>query len=153
MKKQELSVSEFKKIISKRETEASLQVRVCNFIKKKYPTVIFQCDLTSGMNLGEKVGGMNTRLRSSRGLPDLFIAKPWYDSNWPNEGSELKAHGLFIELKKEGIKLLKKDNVTPVDSHIAEQINILARLNDLGYEARFGIGYDNTVKIIEEYLG
>lgn len=153
MKKQELSISEFKKLSAKKGTEASLQVQICNYIKIKYPTIIFQCDLASGMNLGKKVGGMNTRLRSSRGLPDLFIAQPKFAvENIVGPNFVCKHVGLFIELKKQGTNLYKKDGITPVDLHIAEQMAILIRLQSLGYAACFGVGYDATVKIIEGYL-
>jgi hypothetical protein len=60
--------------------------------------------------------------------------------------------GLFIELKKEGTKLKKKDG-TWLTSHLAEQAEMLEMLKMEGYEAYFGVGFDETKEIIDNYLG
>jgi hypothetical protein len=60
--------------------------------------------------------------------------------------------GLFIELKKEGTKLKKKDG-TWANSHIAEQAETLMKLRSEGYEATFAVGFDEAKEIIDNYLG
>lgn len=59
--------------------------------------------------------------------------------------------GLFIELKKDGTRLKKKNGEWASD-HIAEQAKVLYELRIAGYEAVFAVGYDEAVAIIENYL-
>ena len=61
--------------------------------------------------------------------------------------------GLFIELKKNGEKIYKKDGELVADEHIREQAAVLEKLRGLGYVAEFAVGLDEAKKIIEEYLG
>lgn len=132
----------------KGKKEEDLQLAVCEYIRDKYPDVIFMCDLASGMKLPIWIAARNSKMRSSRGLPDLFIAKPAYVENIP--GSPNLYYGLFIELKKDGIRL-KNGNIPKTDHH-DEQALILARLNRVCYKAVFGVGYDECIKIIDDYL-
>jgi hypothetical protein len=60
--------------------------------------------------------------------------------------------GLFIELKREGTKLKKKDG-TWLTSHLAEQAEMLEKLRSEGYEATFAVGFDEAKEIIDNYLG
>lgn len=59
--------------------------------------------------------------------------------------------GLYIEIKKDGEKLTKKDGSwrTP---HIAEQAEMLEKLRQAGYRAEFGIGFEKCKLIIDDYL-
>lgn len=139
------------------QKEAKIQVQVCDYIKKNYPDVIFQCDLASGMNLGKFIGGMNTRLRSSRGMPDLFIAKPvkkYSEPIIPSSGRVYtyftEFNGLFIELKQESVRL--KSGGIAKSPHHDEQAEVLARLKQLGYRAEFCCGLNEAIKLIDEYL-
>lgn len=149
---------EFKKFkkskgVKRSRSEDKIQVQVCKYLKERYPDVIFMCDLASGMNLGKFIGGMNTRLRSSRGLPDLFIAHPYrknFDPNISPEVERIFYHGLFIELKTENQRL-KNGGIKRTDHH-DEQAEILARLKQMGYQAQFCCGYDEAIKLIDEYL-
>jgi hypothetical protein len=81
------------------------------------------------------------KMRSGRAMPDLFIAEPRGDM-----------HGLFLELKKEGTNIYKRDGVTFVSDHIKEQHELLAKLNDKGYGASFAVGFDHSKKLIDGYL-
>jgi len=81
-------------------------------------------------------------LRSSRGLPDLLLLKPNKDF-----------YGLFIEIKTKTSDVYLKDGKTLRNNeHVKEQSEILDRLSKLGYKAVYGIGYDNCINIIKEYL-
>ena len=62
-------------------------------------------------------------------------------------------HGLFIELKREGTRIYKKDGVSFATSHLADQAKVLVALNRAGYLAMFAIGFDQAKQIIDEYLG
>jgi len=139
-----IPVEEYKANFKKNKNvkrEERVQLAVCAFIKAKYPAAIFMCDLASGMNLGKNIGGMNTRLRSSRGLPDLFIAHP--KNNFK---------GFFLEIKKDNtVVFLAKGGIT-TNKHILEQEAILKRLRNLGFYAQFGIGLENCIDQIDRYM-
>ena len=94
----------------------------------------------SGVKLTKFQAVKASKLRSSRAFPDLVIYEP--RGNY---------HGLFIELKAEGTRLYKR-NLTPVTEHIKEQLNMLDKLYERGYCARFAVGFDEAKKLIDEYL-
>ena len=121
--------------------EESLQLSVCRYIKLQYPDVIFMTDTAAGMRLtiGQAVKAKN--MRSSRGLPDLFIAEA-------RDGK----FGLFIELKKEGIKIIKR-NGDWIDDHAKEQAEIIVALRNKGYVADFAFGFDHAKTQIDKYFG
>jgi len=120
--------------------EESLHIAVCDYIKYQYPKVLFNTDL-SGIKLTKGQAVKVKKMRNSRGWPDIFIAEP-----------RKNCHGLFIELKKEGTKLYKKDGITPISDHIAEQIIMLHDLYLRGYYADFACGFYEAKKLIDNYL-
>jgi hypothetical protein len=126
--------------INKPELEANLHQNICSYIRQQYPKVLFNTDL-SGLKLTLGQAVKVKQLRSSNGFPDLMIF-------YPNKNY----HGLFIELKKDGTKLYKKDGITPVNEHIKEQFEIIDKLGVLGYCATFGIGFDEVKQIIDLYM-
>jgi hypothetical protein len=154
-----LSVEEYKKNFVKNKKaakEEKVQLIVCNYLKLKFPNVIFMCDLASGLRLPIWMGALHKKMRSSRGLPDLFIAHPKLPRFAATESSLedfLGYRGLFIELKGEGVVTHKKDGSLRSDKHLGEQNEILQRLNKLGYKAVFASGAEEAIKIIDEYLG
>lgn len=144
MKQSVFTPDEFKKLklckeTKRRRIENEIQLQVCDYLKKKYPNIIFMCDLASGMNLGKFIGGMNRRLRSSRGLPDLFIACP-----------KVPYFGLFIELKTESCRL-KNGGIKKTEHH-QEQAAILTRLQYHGYKASFACGLQEAIALIDRYF-
>lgn len=60
-------------------------------------------------------------------------------------------HGLFVELKKVGTRL-KKKNGQYATKHIKEQAEMIEKLNTAGYYAAFAVGFDEAKKIIDNYL-
>ena len=142
----------FKQYKPRRENkEYILCKQIAAYLRLKYPKVLFHFD-SSGMYHTPVQSKQMKAIQHSKGFPDLFIAKARViktGSKFPND-YEVYA-GLFIELKAEGTRLTncKGNYATP---HIAEQAEVLERLRDAGYKAEFGIGYDETVKIIDEYL-
>ena len=90
-------------------------------------------------------------MHPERGYPDLFIAES-STNIWDSTVREWGLHfGLYIEIKKDGEKLTKKDGSwrTP---HIAEQAEMLEKLRQAGYKAEFGIGFEGCKLIIDDYL-
>lgn len=123
-------------------SEAELQKNVAVFLKLAYPDVIFHSDFGSGVKLSIYQAKMQKMQNGGRrAWPDMFIAEPNKDY-----------HGLFIELKKDGTRL-KKKNGEWANNHIQEQAELLEELTKRGYVAEFAIGFDQAIDIIDNYLG
>lgn len=126
-------------------TEADLYEQLAQYMNLKYPGVPYHFDLSGVNNPSPRTRALYARL-NKRAWPDLFLAVPHY------EGSpELGSHGLFLELKKVGTRLQKRDGGW-ASPHIAEQAAVLDQLGDQGYIAQFACGYEDAVTVIESYL-
>lgn len=122
--------------------ESELQVAVARYIRLRYPEAIFHSDFGSGIKLTKGQAIKQKRQNGGiRGWPDMFIAE-----------SRKGYHGLFIELKKDGTRLKKKDG-TFASEHLEEQEQLMSRLRGRKYEAQFAVGFDKAVDIIDDYLG
>lgn len=132
-------------------SEAELQKQVATYILMQYPDAMFHSDFGSGIKLNYRQAIVQKIQNGGRrGWPDLFIAEPMprcIEGSWNYE-----YNGLFIELKKEGTRL-KKKNGEWASEHIAEQHEVLDRLRFRGYKAEFAVGFEEAMKIIDEYLG
>ena len=130
--------------------ESDLQVQIADYLRLQYPDVLFHSDFGSGVKL--TVGQAMKQKRQNggrRAWPDMFIAEPvprCIDGGWHHE-----YNGLFIELKKDGTRIKKKNGEWASD-HIAEQADVLDRLEFRGYKAEFAVGFDEAKKLIDEYL-
>lgn len=123
-------------------SEASLQKMVTDYLRLRYPGVIFRSDFASGLKLTMGQAVAHKRLQHSRAFPDLQILEPI--GNY---------HGLFLELKKEGTRVYLKDGSLSTDPHIQEQAAMLRILNSKGYKAEFAIGWSDAVSKIDNYFG
>ena len=114
--------------------ESTIHQMVVDYLKLQYPGVIFRTDFSAGvkMTMGQAI--KHKALQEGRGYPDLFIAEPaqlggeWY-------------HGLYLELKREGVRLMKKDGSWAND-HFAEQHAYMKRL----------VGFDDAKDQIDKYM-
>lgn len=122
------------------QSEAQVQELVCDYIRLTYPGLIFNSD-GAGNNLSYTQAAKNTRLRSSSGYPDLFIACP-----------RGKYHGLFLELKRADARVFLKNGRLSTDPHIVAQEAVLQALQDAGYAADFAIGLDEAVTKLDWYM-
>lgn len=123
-------------------TELELQAQVADYIRLQYPDVIFHSDFGSGIKLTMGQAIKQKRLNGGRrAWPDMLLAEPRGDY-----------HALFIELKREGTRIFKKDGALVADEHIREQFDMLHDLRRKGYAAEFGIGFDATKKLIDDYM-
>lgn len=128
-------------------SEAILQQQVADYLRLQYPTAIFHSDFGSGIKLTPGQAIKQKRQNGGyRAWPDMFIAEPTLDTDI----RKIRA-GLFIELKKDGTRLKKKDGKWASD-HIAEQAEMLDMLEFRGYKAVFCVGFDEAKKAIDEYL-
>jgi hypothetical protein len=118
--------------------EAILQRAISGYIRKEYPGVLFNADL-SGIKLPIGQATQLKRLRSGRAYPDLVI----YEKR-ANYGA------CFIELKT--TDPYKKDGELRKNKHLKEQETMLKKLREKGYFAQFSVGFDNTKRMIDAYL-
>lgn len=119
--------------------ERTIHKQVCRYIKLQYPKAIFNSDL-SGMNTHKIQAAQNKALRSSRAFPDIVIYEP-----------KNGFHGLFIELKADGVRLWKKKGDW-ASEHLREQADMIHELRKRGYYASFAIGFDEAKRVIDFYL-
>lgn len=121
--------------------EAALQIKVCNYLRDNYPGVLFHSDASSGMAVTQGIAAMNKRIQFSSGMPDLYIFAACKGF-----------HGLFLELKAEGVEIYRKDGTLRKNEHVEAQAIMLQAFRDRGYCALFAIGYENTISIINKYF-
>lgn len=122
------------------QSEKDLQKQVCEYLKIAYPKILFNSDMAGAMRLTIGQAVQISKLRSNKGYPDIAIYEPRNEFN-----------GLFIELKKQGEKLFKKDG-SWIDEHVQEQYLCMSILRAKGYSAEFAIGWDEARLQIDNYL-
>lgn len=128
-------------------TELELQMQVADYLRLQYPGILFHSDFGSGIKLTMGQAIKQKRLQGGRrSWPDMFIAEV-------RSLGDKYYHGLFIELKKEGTRIIKKDGTLVSDAHICEQFDMLEQLRQRDYMAEFACGFDEAKKIIDRYLG
>jgi hypothetical protein len=120
----------------KNDREYQICLAIATYLKLK--KVFFHFDY-AGLHLTKAQAGRMKVIQGGKGWPDLFIP-----------GGKYK--GLFLEIKKEGEILYKKDGVTPVNSHIEDQLTMLKKLYLKGYFTDFAIGFDDAKNKIDCYL-
>lgn len=131
--------------------ESTLQCHVADYLRLQYPHVLFHSDYGAGIKLTPGQAIKQKRQNGGRrAWPDMFVAEP----RTVIVGKD-KYHyaGLFLELKREGTRILKKDGTLVADAHIREQYDLLVELEQRGYKASFAVGFDQAKQIIDEYLG
>lgn len=122
--------------------EYTLSVQVSRYISTQYPDALYHFDYGSGLKMTVGQAKKQKALNPRRGFPDLFIYEP-------RQGLK----GLAIELKREGEDPSRKDGQLKSGKHLAEQQGYLLSLAKRGYAAFFATGYEDTVKLIDEYMG
>ncbi len=137
-----ITVKEFKK--KARPREASIHVALCDYVRAKYPDVIFTSE-SSGIRLTMGQAVKAKRLRSSSKLPDFWMAEP-----------AGLYHGLFLELKRSRDEVyLKGSQDGPTyrnDKHIQGQRKVLDALRAKGYMAVFACGLEDAKEWVDFYL-
>lgn len=137
--------------MKKFNSETNLQIQVADYLRLQYPNVLFHSDYGSGIKLTIGQAVIQKRLNGGkRSWPDMFIAKSGMEI-WGLANDRCLVYGLFLELKKEGTRLKKKDG-SWASEHIAEQAETLAKLRQAGYKAEFAVGFEQAKQIIDEYL-
>lgn len=122
-------------------TELDIHLALCRYIKIKDGKALFSTNYAAGLKLTPRQASIQSKLQSHRGAPDLMIYEP-----------RGKYVGLAIELKRDGVKIAKKDG-SPASQHIKEQNEYLEALRKRRWKCFFCIGYTDAIKTIDEYLG
>ena len=122
--------------------EEEIHLRICDYLRKNYPDVLFRTDFSSGMKMSPGQAAKHKKFQKSRAWPDLFIAE-----------SNNFASGLFLEIKAEDVIVFKKNGKIRRNKHLIEQDKMLKELRKKGYRARFAIGYNQAIFEIQQYLG
>lgn len=122
--------------------EDHLQKQVIDYLKFQYNVKAIPCNTESKKTKFEQF--KFKYLGGYRGVLDLFIPV-----------SKGKYHGLFIELKSNGVNLFKKNGdyfAGKKGEHIRLQNQEIERhlIND--YYACFCIGFDESKKVIDKYF-
>jgi hypothetical protein len=117
-----------------------LYEKVAQYLNLKHPDILYHFDLSGLWTSSHKARNLYGRL-NRRAFPDLFIYQSVGDYN-----------GLALEIKKDGVKLYKKDGTLRANPHHEEQELMLINLKLRGYYAQFTVGYEETVFVIEEYM-
>jgi hypothetical protein len=121
-------------------TEEQTHIAICKYMKLQYPNVLFSSE-SSGLRVTISQAKRLKAMRSCSGLPDIMVFEP-----------RRSYYGLFLEVKKEGSVVFKKDGTIRSDKHLKEQEEILFQLQQKGYFAQFVIGFDEAKSIIDYYL-
>jgi hypothetical protein len=135
-------------------------IRVVEYLQNKYPNIIFTHVPAEGRKSQferYKASLMGTR----KGIADFIIFHPKSKLKKDGEGqlyNELHYYGLLIELKapehnrvvlkgKNTGKIVKaKGKLSP------EQLQLLNRLSSLKYKAVCCFGFEEAIKVIDEYF-
>lgn len=142
-------------------SEHDLYTMLADYLRYNYKDIIWRFDLAADLKLTIGQARKHKRLQQHRGYPDLFIAEPKEVARTEFEDKEKSVafsfghcrYGLFIELKKAGTRIYKKDGTLVANEHIREQFDVLEQLRKRGYMAEFACGFDEAKEIIDRYLG
>ncbi len=121
--------------------EAIIATKVSNWLQVQYPKVIYRYDIADLKLTMQQANRMKALQGGKRGYPDLFIAEPKHGY-----------HGLYVELKKDYASVFKKDGSYKKDAHVKEQADMHRLLYEKGYRVVWGLGFDDTVEKIKEYM-
>lgn len=126
----------------KQQKEKKLSHRIASHIREQYPDVIHRFDVAADLKMSMyQAKAIRDDLLHEKGYPDIFIAEP-----------KGKYHGLYIELKNGRSDVFKKDNTYKKSEHIDRQRMMHDRLRAKGYAVEWGLGFEETVKIIDLYM-
>lgn len=135
-------------------------IRVVEYLENKYPTIIFTHVPAEGRKSPferYKASLMGTR----KGIADFIIFYPKYQLKKDGANQlykELIYHGLLIELKApehNRIVLKGKNTGKIVKSKgraSVEQLELLDKLSTIKYKAVCCFGFEEAIKIIDEYF-
>lgn len=127
--------------MAKQQAEYVLQKQACQYLRVKYPRVLFMSDTIASVKLTIPQALRNKAIQCENfKCPDLIIFEP-----------KGKYKGLFIELKSKDI-YKKNSKELLKNEHVEAQLDTITRLLFKGYFACFCVGIENTIDVIEMYM-
>ena len=124
----------------KNQPEYELQKAICYYLETQYKDVLFLSDTVASVKLTFPQQARNKKIQKHGfACPDLLILEPRNGYN-----------GLFIELKI--VPPFKKDGTLKKSDHLENQQRTIDQLKKKGYLSCFSWGFENTKKIIDNYL-
>lgn len=123
------------------KSEQKLQTKVSDYLRAKYPDVMFKCDVAAGMKMSIGMAVLVKRWRSSTGFPDVDIYEP--KGKW---------NMLCLELKTDAGNPFKVDGSLRKDDHLEDQSDTHMALRRRGIIALFTVGFDHTAAVVDWYM-
>lgn len=126
-----------------KQRERIIQRNITRWLNNEHSSIDFYNDWSAGAFLTHGQNTARAAMASDNGWVDMFFPEP------------RNGHcGLFIELKKEGVRVYLKDGVTLcADPQIQKEGEFLRRQRQKGYKAEFAVGEEATKRLICEYMG
>jgi hypothetical protein len=142
-------------------SEEDITFQLANHMRRHHAHVLYHFDFGSGIKLTQGQAMKQKRL-NNRGWPDFTIANSKFVA-----GSIDVFGSLYLEIKKLGTKLKREKAARKVlkgenrqrrkgdwwDAHMEEQAHVLEMLRDQGNYAEFGVGLDECLYYVHEYVG
>jgi hypothetical protein len=124
-----------------KQSEWSIQLQFCKWIKLQYPNVIFRSDIQSAGKLSGQMQNIKQILDPFKGFPDVQV--------YHKSGNYI---GLFLELKRLDSGTFLKDGSLSTQKHVQEQAEMHNYLRLLGYKVEIAEGFEEAKRKFEEYL-
>lgn len=126
--------------VVKEMTETQMTNAICKFLSLQYPNVEYRTD-KDGQNASKTALWAKGKQKGKTGFPDLIVKE-----------KRKGFGGLVLELKRDGEVVYKKDGTLRAGEHLKEQAEWLKWFSELGCKSQFSIGFDETIRVINNYL-
>jgi len=124
-----------------KQSEWSVQLQFCKWIKLQYPNLVFRSDIQSAAKLSGQMQNIKLILDPFKSWPDVQV---YYKS-----GNYI---GLFIELKRINSGTFLKDGSLSLGKHVQEQAAMHNLLRSLGYKVVIAEGFEQAKEVLKSYL-
>lgn len=134
----------------KSHSESDLQSKICIWLKRTYPELLFISDFAAGIHLSQFLASLRSIQSCNYKMVDLIILRPMTMkllSGLPCY------HGLCLELKTGHDKVFMQDRITLLkNEHTLSQYRTIKMLRAQGYAACFGCGEIEIKKLVVDYM-
>jgi hypothetical protein len=124
-----------------KQSEWSVQLQFCKWIKLQYPNLLFRSDIQSAGKLSPQMQNIKQILDPFKAWPDVQVYLP--------KGGYI---GLHIELKRLNSGTFLKDGSLSSGKHVQEQAEMHKVLRSLGYRVEFAEGFEEAKRVLESYF-
>ena len=117
------------------------QGQLMAWVKNRYPEILCETDIAGAKLTPVQARKIYAQRQPRKGWPDVRIFEP---------RGEYSA--FFIEYKKTGANILKRDGELRADEHLRQQAKLHKALLERGYLAGFVVGLENAKRAVKAYL-